>query len=286
MTWAPSLRYSLYPLSAAGLWLAVIITPADAARCRTAKASRGVGPGCGSMCTVIPAPASTRAVSSANSADRCRASQPTTTLTASSAPRGTLPPGLPASPGPFPAAPPLAAESSSQPATAAVAALTTARFIRFGPAATTPRSPAVPNSSRPANRSRNSASACAANRPRRPGRLPQPRRPGRAAPATRPGPPRLGSSAIQASDRRPKLSLTHHLHHPSLTHYLRAAKIAEDPAVTEDRALGLPGSSAKAGSSVKISALRPEADRSAARAAPAAQGTAVGPERRTTDRSA
>jgi len=32
MTWAPSLRYSLYPLSAAGLWLAVIITPADAAR--------------------------------------------------------------------------------------------------------------------------------------------------------------------------------------------------------------------------------------------------------------
>ena len=39
-------------------------------------------------------------------------------------------------------------EPSSQPATAAVAALTTARFIRFGPAATTPRSPAVPNSSR------------------------------------------------------------------------------------------------------------------------------------------
>ena len=32
MTWAPSLRYSLYPLSAAGLWLAVIITPAEAAR--------------------------------------------------------------------------------------------------------------------------------------------------------------------------------------------------------------------------------------------------------------
>ena len=91
----------------------------------------------------MPAPASTPATSSANSADRCRASHPTTTGWA----------GLRAAP--------LRAESgaSSQPATAAVAARTTARFIRFGPAATTPRSPAVPKCSRSANRSRNSATA-------------------------------------------------------------------------------------------------------------------------------
>ena len=37
--------------------------------------------------------------------------------------------------------------------------MTTARFIRLGPAASSPRSPAVPNSSRPANRSVRSARA-------------------------------------------------------------------------------------------------------------------------------
>ena len=125
---------------------------------------------------------------------------------------------VPASPGPFPAAaavPAAAAESRSQPATAAVVALTTARFIRFGPAATTPRSPAVPNSSRPANRSRNSASACAAESPVAP----------RPASAAGVGPveqrlqlgpvPRVGIIRDPGPDRRPKLSLTDHLHHPS-----------------------------------------------------------------------
>ncbi len=41
--WLPSPRYTLYPLSAGGLWLAVTITPAAQPRCRTANASTGVG---------------------------------------------------------------------------------------------------------------------------------------------------------------------------------------------------------------------------------------------------
>ena len=49
--------------------------------------------------------------------------------------------------------------AGSHRASAAVAARTTARFIRFGPAAIAPRSPAVPNSSRPPNRSASSAQA-------------------------------------------------------------------------------------------------------------------------------
>src|SRR5437899_2480019 len=53
------------------------------------------------MCTAIPAPASTPAASSANSADRCRASQPSTTPVP---PPGLAPPSL-----------------ASHPATAAVA---------------------------------------------------------------------------------------------------------------------------------------------------------------------
>ena len=87
---APSPRYSLYPLSAGGLWLAVIMIPAAAQRWRTAKASSGVGRRAGSMCTRMPAPARTLATSSAKSADRCLASQPTTTP-ASAAPGTLLP---------------------------------------------------------------------------------------------------------------------------------------------------------------------------------------------------
>ncbi len=113
------------------------MTPAAASRCRTANASSGVGCCGGSRCTRIPAPASTRAASSANRSLPLRASRPMTTPACALA-------GL---------------RSVSQPASAAVVARTMAPFIRFGPAATAPRSPAVPNSSRPANRSASSAEA-------------------------------------------------------------------------------------------------------------------------------
>ncbi len=85
----------------------------------------------------MPDPVSTAAASSANSADRCRASQPSTT----------------------PAWAAVGQYSCSQRARPMVAARTTARFIRFGPAPIAPRRPAVPNSSRPANRSASSARA-------------------------------------------------------------------------------------------------------------------------------
>ncbi len=178
MTWAPSLRYSLYPLSAAGLWLAVIITPAEAARCRTAKASRGVGPGCGSMCTATPAPASTRAASSANSADRCRASHPTTTRTPpagrcrqpprSPARRALGPPSRAASPPPRPSRPgPRRGSSGSGPRRPRPAARPsrTPAAPRTGPA--TPRAPRVrpPAASEPpAGRKARSSSACSSAR--------------------------------------------------------------------------------------------------------------------------
>ena len=67
-------RYTLYPLSRGGLWLAVTITPATAESRRTANASTGVGSGPGSTSASRPAPVTTRAVSSANSFDRYRAS--------------------------------------------------------------------------------------------------------------------------------------------------------------------------------------------------------------------
>ena len=44
---APVPRYTLYPLSRRGLWLAVTITPAAAPSSVTAKASTGVGTGFG-----------------------------------------------------------------------------------------------------------------------------------------------------------------------------------------------------------------------------------------------
>ena len=210
----------MYPLSAAGLWLAVIITPAAMPSWRTANASRGVGQGRGSMCTAMPAPASTPAASSANSADRCRASQPSTT------PRLAVP------------------SLASQPATAAVAALTTARFIRFGPAATTPRSPAVPKCSRSANRSRSSATAAPASRPPAPAPAPRPPRSGtrsrpRAAPSGRKRPVeqrlQLGPVARirvvrdPGLYRRPQLSLTRHLPHSSQSALTNARTVRFPP---------------------------------------------------------
>ena len=47
----------MYPLSAAGLWEAVICTPAAARRRRTANATSGVGRGRGSRTTENPAAA-------------------------------------------------------------------------------------------------------------------------------------------------------------------------------------------------------------------------------------
>jgi len=64
----------LDPVVTAGLWLAVTITPALARRCRTAKASTGVGTGPSSRSTRRPAPVSTAAASSANSREPRRAS--------------------------------------------------------------------------------------------------------------------------------------------------------------------------------------------------------------------
>ena len=147
----------------------------------------------------MPAPVSTAAASSAKSADRCRASHPMTTAIRAVPPAGEAPAVRPA-----PASPeaPGAREaggrcSCSQPASAAVAALTTARFIRFGPAPTWPRSPAVPNSRRPVNRSVSSASAI------RPGSPPCSQAASRAPNSARS--PGSGSSRIQAStwERRP-----------------------------------------------------------------------------------
>jgi hypothetical protein len=54
-------------LSAAGLWLAVTITPADTPSSRTANASTGVGSSRGSRIARTPAPAMIWAVSIANS---------------------------------------------------------------------------------------------------------------------------------------------------------------------------------------------------------------------------
>src|SRR5262245_9782213 len=129
---APSDRYTLYPLSRGGLWLAVTMTPAAAPCARTACASTGVGSGRGSTSAGRPAPVATRAVSAANSRDPCRASYPITS-----------------GPG--------ASRTASQVTSPAAAWRTTARFIPFGPARSGPRRPAVPNRSGPANRSARSA---------------------------------------------------------------------------------------------------------------------------------
>ena len=57
--WAPVPRYTLYPLSAGGLWLAVTITPAAAPSSVTFQASTGVGIGRGSSSARTPAAAAT-----------------------------------------------------------------------------------------------------------------------------------------------------------------------------------------------------------------------------------
>ena len=196
------------------------------------EGEQGSGIGLGQQMPATPAPASTRAASSANSADRCRASPPTATLTLSpplrapptpSLPlRGPLPRGPPPSPGPLREAAP--APSSSQPAPAAVAALTTARFIRFGPAAITPRSPAVPT---PAARRTGPGAQRA---PRHPPRERQLRRPDMSRPSERLqlGPvPRVGVILDPGLDHGPELILTRHLPHPSLTSNPRPS-IGED----------------------------------------------------------
>src|SRR5438067_619262 len=110
-------RYTLYPLSCGGLCDAVTITPATASSARTAYASTGVGSGPGNTSAGRPAPVHTRAVSSANSRERCRASYPMTS--GPSAPR-----------------------EPSQRTRPAAAARTTARFIPLGPARSGPRGPA------------------------------------------------------------------------------------------------------------------------------------------------
>ncbi len=124
----------------------MIITPAAADRCRTANASSGVGCGRAAGAPGCPAPVSTAAASPANSAERCRASQPITTPASAAAAgaRAASRPARRSRPGPR------RGSSGS------------------GPAPIVPRRPAVPNSSRPANRS--ARSAAAARRPRRPGR--------------------------------------------------------------------------------------------------------------------
>src|SRR5262249_27073758 len=94
-------------------------------------------------------------------ADRCRASHPMTTAIPAAEPEAAAPAAVAAWTAPGPC-------SCSHPASAAVAALTTARFIRFGPAPTWPRSPAVPKCRRPPHRAGDSAGAVG---PRRPPRL-------------------------------------------------------------------------------------------------------------------
>ena len=64
--WAPSPRYTLYPLSAGGLCDAVTITPAVASSSVIDQASTGVGRGSGRSIALTPAAAITLAVSWAN----------------------------------------------------------------------------------------------------------------------------------------------------------------------------------------------------------------------------
>ena len=108
-------------------------TAAAAPNRRAAYATSGVGTGLLKYLTVKPAAVSTPTVSSMNAALESRASRPTTTG-----------PGVPATRG----------GSRQDPC---VARMTTARFIRFEPASTFPRSPAVPKASVPSMRSASSS---------------------------------------------------------------------------------------------------------------------------------
>ncbi len=118
------------------------MTPASAPRWRVAKARRGVGRGRARRSAQPPAAVTTAAVSRAKTAEPCRASKPTTTVGA----------GVGVG---VPLRPPACRYATSP----AAARITTARFMRFGPAPRMPRSPAVPNWSMPAKRSARSSAA-------------------------------------------------------------------------------------------------------------------------------
>lgn len=110
------------------------ITPASAFKARTANAVTGVGPASGNFTAFPPAAATTSATAWANWAEPWRASQPTTTLGASTC-------------------------WFSQAISPAVARTTTASFMRAHPGPSRPRNPAVPNCSGPAKASWSSPTA-------------------------------------------------------------------------------------------------------------------------------
>src|SRR5262249_2276040 len=76
---APFGAESLSPLSAAGLWLAVIMIPAAAPRAGTACATTGVGTARRESRLLIPYAARVSATAAAKSSERKRVSYPTTT---------------------------------------------------------------------------------------------------------------------------------------------------------------------------------------------------------------
>jgi hypothetical protein len=76
---------TLKPLSAGGLWLAVILTAPSAAKCTTWKEMAGVGVGPWQKCTGMPLPAITSAAARAKAWPEKRLSWPMTTPRASSA---------------------------------------------------------------------------------------------------------------------------------------------------------------------------------------------------------
>src|SRR5690606_1004618 len=92
--------------------------------------------------------------------------------------------------------------SASQAASPAVARMTTARFIRLGPAPISPRSPAVPNSRRAPNRSASAARSGPPppppSRPASPARASGPGRPRPPPPAPRPRGPQPGGAELEA----------------------------------------------------------------------------------------
>ena len=74
ITCAPSLKYTLKPLSYGGLWLAVMTAPALACRCRTANESSGTERGLSNTNASQPFSAATFAASAANSFEKNRGS--------------------------------------------------------------------------------------------------------------------------------------------------------------------------------------------------------------------
>ena len=113
----------MYPLSEAGLWLAVTIIPTSAFNLFIAKASTGVGRGLGNTYVVRPAPANISALSFAKSSDPYLASRPITTEFKSC--------------------------FFMNFAIAVAVLLTTALFMQEGPGPIGPLKPAVPNFRKP-----------------------------------------------------------------------------------------------------------------------------------------